>query len=480
MIHPGLLDCPAMPLLKCTVREIPADLETPVSAFLKLRGQGARFLLESVEQEQRIGRYSFIGLGPATGFEVHGDHVRLVRGGQEEIRPCGKAPLSALRAYLARFRLDSSSRPLPSLIGGAVGYVGYDYVRFLEKLPDRNPDPLGIPICSFMIVERFVVFDHIKRRMLLVALAEREVPEELDRILEALARPLLPEIRAGKVAAEFRSNFSREDFCAAVEKAREYVHAGDILQAVLSRRIEGAISVDPFQVYRALRILNPSPYMFFLDFGGFQLVGSSPEVHVRLQGRRALCRPIAGTRGRGADSEEDRALEKDLLGDEKERAEHLMLVDLARNDLGRICRPGSVRVGDFFVVERYSHVMHIVSEVTGELEPGRDPFDLLAATFPAGTVSGAPKIRAMEIIEELEPVRRSFYAGTTGYLSLTGDMDMCITIRCMLVKGNRAVLQAGAGIVFDSDPGREWEETERKARGLLEAIRLAEAGLKLS
>jgi anthranilate synthase component 1 len=473
-----------MPPLRCTIREIPADLETPVSAFLKLKASGARYLLESVEQADRIGRYSFIGVGSATTFKVLKDYVMTERGGKVDIQPIqGRDPLAILRGFLADFRLERPSVPLPSLIGGAVGYVGYDYVRFVEKLPELKPDPLEIPLCSFLIVNTFVIFDHFTRRIMVAALGAGDETAEADRILKLLDQPLRPEAihpAPVDVPPEFRSTFSREGFCQAVERAKEYIRAGDIFQVVLSQRVEGEIAVDPFQVYRALRMLNPSPYMFYIDFGDYRLIGSSPETHVKLEGRRALERPIAGTRPRGGTPEADAALERELMADEKERAEHLMLVDLARNDLGRVCRPGSVQVGRFYSVERYSHVMHIVSEATGELSEGRDQFELLSNTFPAGTLSGAPKIRAMEIIEELEPVRRSFYGGTTGYFSLTGDMDMAITIRSMIVKGRTAVLQAGAGIVYDSVPEREWEETVDKMKALRVAIDLAGAGLRLT
>ncbi len=473
-----------MSVLKCAIREIPADLETPVSAFLKLKSHGARFLLESVEQAERIGRYSFIGVGAATSFKVLKDYVMTEKGGKVDIQPIGgRDPLQILRQFLAGFRLERPPTPLPSLVGGAVGYVGYDYVRHVERLPDSRPDPLELPICNFLVVNTFVIFDHFSRRMMVVALGEREEREEIERVLKALDQPLSADVIHPvpvKVPQSFRSSFSKDEFCRAVDRAKEYIRAGDVFQVVLSQRVEGEIAVEPFQVYRALRMLNPSPYMFYIDFGDYKLIGSSPETHVKLDGRRALERPIAGTRPRGATPELDAALEKELMADEKERAEHLMLVDLARNDLGRVCKPGTVQVGRFFTLERYSHVMHIVSETAGELASSRDQYDLLSNTFPAGTLTGAPKIRAMEIIEELEPVKRSFYGGTTGYFSLTGDMDMCITIRSMLVKGRTVILQAGAGIVYDSVPEREWDETVNKMKALRVAIDLAGAGLKPS
>ncbi|RPH47335.1 MAG: hypothetical protein EHM91_06040 [Planctomycetota bacterium] len=325
-----------------------------------------------------------------------------------------------------------------------------------------------------------VIFDHVKHKMLLVTVAAEDPQAKLDEVYELLRQPLAAEWtapRASKRKAQFTHEFPESDYKAAVLKAKEYIGVGDIFQVVLSQRASGEISVDPFQVYRALRILNPSPYMFFLDFGEYQLVGSSPEIHAKLDGRQAVIRPIAGTRRRGKSTEEDAALEKELLADEKERAEHLMLIDLARNDIGRCADYGSVHCTDLYTIEKYSHVMHIVSEVVGKLSAGQDQFDLLSKTFPAGTLTGAPKIRAMEIIEELEKTRRGPYGGTVGYFSLTGDMDTCITIRTMIVKGRTAYLQAGAGIVADSDPQFEWTETCNKMEVLKRAVAMAEEGL---
>ncbi len=465
--------------LKPVIREIPADLETPVSAFLKLRSHGARFLLESVEMGENLGRYSFIGLDYLRSFKILPEYVLVEERGRPEVIPIGdRNPLEILRQIMAPLAIRHES--LPGLVGGAVGYVGYDFVRFLERLPSRQPDVLGLPLCNFYLASTVVIFDHVKRKMLLVTVAQEEPQEKLEEVYKCLRQPLPAEWlapRPAKKRAEFVSNFSAEEFGAAVLKAKEYIRAGDIFQVVLSQRAQGELHVDPFQVYRALRILNPSPYMFFLDFGDYQLVGSSPEIHAKLEDRRAVIRPIAGTRPRGATEAEDRALEKELLADEKERAEHLMLIDLARNDIGRCAEYGTVRCGDLYTVERYSHVMHIVSEVAGRLSPGQDQFDLLSRTFPAGTVTGAPKIRAMEIIEELEKGRRGPYAGTVGYFSLSGDMDTCITIRTMVVKGRTAWLQAGAGIVADSDPRREWQETCSKMEALKRAVAMAEDGL---
>ncbi len=464
--------------LRPTISEIPADLETPVTAFLKLRSAGARFLLESVEQGESIGRYSFIGLDALENIRVVPGHAVLEHGGQTEVIPLdGKDPLDIVRERLAPLHIEAD-RELPGLVGGAIGYIGYDYVRMLEKLPSEQEDFLDLPICHFTITGTMAIFDHIQKKILIVSVsddAERRVREVTEVLRDPLPRGLLAAAPENS-RANFKSNFSKKEFCDIIGRAKEYIGAGDACQIVLSRREEGEIHVAPFQIYRKLRTLNPSPYMFFLDFGEYQLVGSSPEVHAKLTGRTALVRPIAGTRPRGATEEEDRRNEKELLSDEKERAEHLMLIDLARNDLGRCSEYGTVHCQDLFTTERYSHVMHIVSEVTGKLNEGEDQYDLLAKTFPAGTVTGAPKIRAMEIIEELERGRRGPYAGAAGYFSLSGDMDMCITIRTILVKGRTAYLQAGAGIVADSDPAAEWTETENKMAALKKAIQQAEEG----
>jgi anthranilate synthase component 1 len=470
-----------MKKLKCTLKEAPADLETPVSAFIKLRAQGAKFLLESVEQGEKVGRYSFIGIGALKTFRVLKDYTMVESGGKVDVQPIKGNPLHTLRTIMSEYQIEKPAKDLPDLIGGAVGYIGYDFVRFLEKLPDRTPDPLEIPICNFFITSTFVVFDHISRKIMVAALGEGDESATCDRILAALDHPLPREFShpvPTSATPVWKSEMTQEQFLSSVKKIKEYIGAGDIFQCVLSQRLSAEVSVEPFQIYRALRILNPSPYMFYLDFGDYKIVGSSPEVHVKLNAGQALARPIAGTRKRGVDGADDAKLEKELLADEKERAEHLMLVDLARNDLGRSCKPGTVSVRDFMVVERYSHVMHIVSETVGTLQEGEDQFDLLSKTFPAGTVSGAPKIRAMEIIEELEPSKRAHYAGTVGYFSLTGDANMAITIRTMLIKGRQVHLQAGAGIVYDSDPEFEYQESMHKMKALQVAIDLAGKGLK--
>jgi anthranilate synthase component 1 len=461
--------------LKPVVREVPADLETPVSAFLKLKGRGARFLLESVEMGEKLGRYSFIGLDSLKNVRIHADRLEIEEGGKTETRPLPPGdPLRVLRDLLAPLRIRHDG--LPGLVGGAVGYIGYDYVRFLERLPSLRQDPLGLPLCNFILASTLVVFDHVKHKMLLVCVAGEAPEARLDELARDLRAPLGAEWTTPRPAArraEFVSEFPEADFQSAVRKAKEYIAAGDIFQVVLSQRARGELHTDPFQVYRALRILNPSPYMFYLDFGDHQLVGSSPEIHAKLTGREAVLRPIAGTRRRGKTAEEDLALEKELLADEKERAEHLMLIDLARNDVGRCADYGSVRCTELYTIERYSHVMHIVSEVRGRLSEGQDQFDLLAKTFPAGTVSGAPKIRAMEIIEELEPARRGIYGGAVGYLSYSGNADLAIAIRTLVTRGDTIHVQAGAGVVADSRAELEHKECVNKARAVLQAVELA-------
>jgi len=465
--------------LKPTVREIPADLETPVSTFLKLKGHGARFLLESVEMGENLGRYSFIGLDSLRNVKVLPGEVVVEEAGKSHRIPIGtRNPLEILRELMAPLALQHDA--LPGLVGGAVGYIGYDFARFIEKLPSRLPDPLGLPLCNFYLASTMVIFDHVKHKMLLVSVGSEDPKAKLDEVYELLRQPLAAEWTSphpAKARARFVHETPEAEYKSSVLRAKEYISIGDIFQVVLSQRASGEIEVDPFQVYRALRILNPSPYMFFLDFGDYQLVGSSPEIHAKLTDRQAVLRPIAGTRRRGKSPEEDAALEKELLADEKERAEHLMLIDLARNDVGRCAEYGSVHCTDLYTIEKYSHVMHIVSEVVGRLSKGQDQFDLLSRTFPAGTLTGAPKIRAMEIIEELEKTRRGPYGGTVGYFSLTGDMDTCITIRTMIVKGKTAYLQAGAGIVADSDPQFEWTETCNKMEVLKRAVAMAEEGL---
>ncbi|MGQ9681792.1 MAG: anthranilate synthase component I [Anaerolineae bacterium] len=470
------------------VRELTADLETPVSVYLKLGGRGPSFLLESVEGGERLGRYSFIGLEPDHVLTAWREHAELADG-----QGAWRQVLPRTGLYdLLRQLLAQGPPPLPGLpsfTGGAVGYLGYDVVRDVERLPLTSADPLGLPEVVLLFCSAMVILDHVKRRLWVTAqapvLGSASAAEALAeaRIADLVARlqAPLPAERATAVgtAMPAQPSMSREAFEAAVRRAKEYIAAGDIFQVVLSRRLVRPTSASPLAIYRALRRLNPSPYLFFLDLpGDLRLIGSSPEVLVRLQGRQAEVRPLAGTRPRGRDAAEDAALEGELLADVKERAEHVMLVDLARNDLGRVCRYGSISVPTLMEVERYSHVMHIVSQVQGELLPGCDAIDLLKATFPAGTVSGAPKVRAMEIIEELEGLRRGPYAGAVGHLDYGGGMDVCIAIRTIVMQGQTAYLQAGAGIVADSDPAREFDETANKLRAQEQAIAMAEEELQ--
>ena len=477
-------------------RELPADLETPVSVYLKLRGRGPSFLLESVERAEQVGRYSFLGIEPRCQIVARGREVTVAREDGEDVHrlAAGQDPLDIVAAELSAYRPAPTltvTRGLPRFIGGAVGYLGYDLVRFFERLPNTARDELGLPDMHLLLADTLVAFDHVRHRLLLCANARvpsnadpqavyEEAASRLDALENRLRTPLPPTPPPpGATDSEPQPLMSRERFMAAVQQAKEYIAEGEIFQVVLSQRLMRPTKADPFAIYRALRRLNPSPYMFFLDLGGtppFYMIGSSPEMLVRLEGRTATLRPIAGTRPRGRDEAQDRALEAELLADPKERAEHVMLVDLGRNDLGRVCEFGTVHVEELLTTERYSHVIHIVSSVTGRLRPDVDACDLLRATFPAGTVSGAPKVRAMEIIEELEKVRRGPYAGAVGYLGFDGNMDTCITIRTIWMCGQTAYLQAGAGIVADSDPSREWEETLHKAKALSVAIAMAESG----
>ncbi|AKJ63863.1 anthranilate synthase component I [Kiritimatiella glycovorans] len=474
-------------------REYLPDPETPVSAYARVRtalresGRATHtFLLESVEGGERIGRYSFIGGRPRAIVRARGDRVEIEeRGGETKVAE-GVEPLEALRSYMERFRPVEADADLPPFIGGAVGFLGYDCVhQFEPRVPVCDRDPLHAPDMVFLVTDAIVVFDRVQHRLKIVANAFIDGdPEsaydaavrEIDFLADALRRPVERMLVDGHEPVdppEPSSNMTREQYEQAVEKAKEYIRAGDIIQTVLSQRFEVGHEGDSLDVYRALRSINPSPYMFLLDMEDSSLVGSSPEIHVRCEEGEVEVRPIAGTRPRHLDAVEDRRLEAELLADPKERAEHIMLVDLARNDIGRVCRAGSVQVPDLMTIERYSHVMHIVSDVTGTLAPGYDGYDLLRATFPAGTVSGAPKIRAMEIIAELERMKRGPYAGAVGYISFDGNLDTCITIRTIILDGGKAYVQAGAGIVADSVPANEYEETRNKARGMLTALALA-------
>ncbi|HET7558399.1 MAG TPA: anthranilate synthase component I [Limnochordia bacterium] len=468
-------------------REVFADTDTPVSALHKLGDAPLAYLLESVEGGEQIGRYSMLGASAAARFHCSGREVTITEG-ETVRRVLTDDPLAELRALLAAYR-PVEIPGLPRFYGGAIGYFGYDMVRFFERLPDRHEDAIGLPDAQFLITDDVVIFDHVRRKLLVVACVrttgdpERDYDQAEARIeailaklrAPAVARPLEDVSEEAEPAVRFTSNHSRESFHRMVEQGKAYIAAGDIFQVVLSQRLATPITSDPFDVYRVLRTLNPSPYMYYLRFADeTTVVGSSPEIMVRLEDGTAHLRPIAGTRPRGRDAVEDARLAAELLTDAKERAEHIMLVDLGRNDLGRVCEYGSVAVDELMVIERYSHVMHIVSNVVGRLREGLDAFDLLRATFPAGTVSGAPKIRAMEIIDELEPTRRGLYAGVIGYFGFSGNMDTCIAIRTMVIKDGVAYVQAGGGVVADSQPEGEYQESLNKARALVRAIELTE------
>jgi anthranilate synthase component 1 len=464
-----------------------ADFETPLSAYLKLRDGRHSFLLESAESTEKGGRWSIVGSGPRAVFEARGKDITVCEGSKCRAFTADDDVLAALEREMARYRPVSHGE-LPLFSGGMVGYLSYDAVRQFEpSLGEPPEDPLGIPDAMFLLAETLLVFDHRLRRLLVIAnafLDEHPTKEEayaaargkVAAMVEILNRPFHVPALNGLVQVEpveARSNTSKEEFEANVLAGKEFIAAGDIFQFVPSQRFETDYEGSPVDLYRSLRLVNPSPYMFILELGDFALVGSSPEVHVRsIQGRIDI-RPIAGTRWRGATAEEDDELAADLLADPKERSEHLMLVDLARNDVGRIAKHGKVKVDDFMIVERYSHVMHIVSNVSGELDPSHSAYDVLRATFPAGTVSGAPKIRAMQIINSLEKHKRCAYAGAVGYFGFDGSHDSCITLRTCLLKGGKAYVQAGAGVVADSDPTYEYIETVNKAKGMLRAIALA-------
>jgi len=471
-------------------REILADMETPVSAYRKIARGKYSFLLESVEGGERLARFSFLGTDPFLIFKSKGRDVQIIeRGRADRVRlEDGQDPLHVLKDLLSRYTwVDDPD--LPRFCGGAVGYIGYDTTRFFEKLPDDTVDDLDLPDCFFVFTDILVVFDHLKHRMRIVCnpevgsdpgttydLAIEKIDEMVERLRQTSVPPKEHTSRKARNVAT-ASNMTQQEYEKAVLAAKEYIKAGDVIQVVLSQRLSAPLRADPFNVYRALRSVNPSPYMYYLCYDDIRLIGSSPEILVTEDRGVVTTRPIAGTRPRGKTEEEDLALEKELLADEKERAEHIMLVDLGRNDIGRVCEYGTVNVDELMVIERYSHVMHIVSNVRGRLARGKDQFDVLRATFPAGTLSGAPKIRAMEIIEELEPTKRGTYGGAIGYFSFSGNMDTCITIRTILVKDNVAYMQAGAGIVADSVPANEHRECMNKAGALLKAIEMAQAGL---
>lgn len=453
---------------------IDVGTETPVSAFKKIttttgrEGDDYSFLLESIEGGENIARYSFLGSNPEKIYKSSK----------------GKDPFAELKKIVGQYK-PVEVLGVPRFHGGLVGYLSYDAVRFIEKLPDKNPDLLNIPDAQFMVTDTILAFDHVIKKILIISNAhvtsnpENAYDEAVKKIVELeqklkkpnksddLGLPVKP-----KKSMSLKSNFTKEKYMEVVNKAKNYIMAGDIIQVVPSQRLESDFKGDDFDVYKMLRIINPSPYMFYLKFGEISLVGSSPEVMVRLENNEAVIRPIAGTRPRGKNEEEDKRLEKELLDSDKEKAEHIMLVDLARNDLGRVCEPQTVKTTELMTIERYSHVMHIVSNVVGKMKNDKDAFDLIKASFPAGTVTGAPKVRAMEIIDELEDRKRGPYAGAVGYFSFSGEMDTCITIRTILLQDGKAYVQAGGGVVADSDPESEYEETLNKARAVLRALEL--------
>lgn len=475
-------------------RTLLADLETPVSVYMKLAQTGSvSFLLESVEGGERVGRYSFLGVNPKGVISVkHGEVTRTLHG-VTSTRPLneGEDPLHAVEKEFGRVN-PVRVEGLPRFIGGAVGTLSYDIVRYFERLPDTASHDLDVPDAAFMLIDTLVIFDHAKHQLIILANAHNtdgttaganaaydDALRRIEAITDALMQPLvLPPEGSAPVSDELHSNVTREQYEENVRSAKEYIAAGDAFQIVISQRLSRKTSASPLTIYRALRATNPSPYMFLLRFSDdFTLVGASPEMMVRLEDGIATTRPIAGSRPRGKDEAEDKQLAEEMLADPKERAEHVMLVDLGRNDLGRVCEYGTVKVTDMMFVERYSHIMHIVSNVQGKLRPGMNAFDLLRATFPAGTLSGAPKVRAMEIIEELEGTRRGPYGGAVGYFSFDGSMDTCITIRAALIQGDTITVQAGAGLVADSVPSAEYDESMNKARALIVTIQRAEQGL---
>lgn len=459
-----------MPKLKFANREVDIDA-TPADLYLQCFGnEGYSFLYESLESHGKRGRFSFCGGRPVAIFKTDKEHTSVSM--NDSVTVLSNNPVGFLKNWL------KESPPCPDIVpfpGGIIGYIGYDAIRRIEEIPDENPDELGFPEMYFIIPSEIVVFDHLEGVIQAIVYDETDPDSKLEILMNRLLQ--YPEksnvyntVENESTIGSMQSNVTKEAFEQQVRTAKEYILAGDIFQVVLSQRFTFDIDADPFQVYAAMRITNPSPYMYYLNFDGLHILGSSPEILIKREGDTATTRPLAGTRPRGTTPEEDQMLEQDLLQDEKERAEHVMLVDLARNDLGRVCRAGSVKTSNLFDIEKYSRVMHIVSHVDGKLSSGQDDFDLFAATFPAGTVSGAPKIRAMEIIDELETTRRGIYAGGIGYFGFSDSMDFCIAIRTMIIQNGKAILQAGAGIVADSDPTKEYEETLNKTRALINAL----------
>ena len=471
-------------------REILADLDTPLSLFRRLDDGKSSFLLESVQGGEKWARFSFIGTGARARFRATGNDVEWMEGDEHERVKAAGDPLEFLRDKLAAYRpAVAPDLELPRFVGGAVGVVGYDWVRFVEDIPNSNPDTVGLPDLAFVLPEVVVVYDNIKHTALIVKhvylrdgddvpARYAETTRQVDAVVDQLRAALPPEERRAPARQEMEveRNMSREDFHEIVKRAKEHVEAGDIFQVVLAQQFSVPLQVDPFTIYRQLRAINPSPYLFYVRTEGAVLIGSSPEILVRLENDRIDVRPIAGTRRRGRDADDEARMEEELRTDPKEIAEHVMLVDLGRNDVGRVAETGTVDVNEFALVEKYSHVMHTVSNVQGKLRPGLDWLDVLRATFPAGTLSGAPKVRAMQLIDELETVRRGVYGGCVGYVDYSGNMDMAITIRTAVVKDGRVTFLAGAGVVADSDPELEFKETINKARAVVQAIDLAREG----
>lgn len=468
-------------------KEILADFDTPLSSFLKIQDGSYSYLLESVEGGQRLARYSFLGNNPSLIFKSKGRAIEIKESGRTRKFTTRKDPLHEIKQLMQKYKFVPV-KGLPRFCGGLVGYIGYDMVRFFEKLPDINPDPLKLPDSIFVLTDTILIFDHVDRTIKIVSNAHvdgkpgrayDEAVRKIERIEKNFKKniPSRKTVKNSKYKINIRSNMTKGTFKKIVRKAKEYIARGDIIQVVLSQRLMTKINAHPFDIYRALRNVNPSPYMFYLSFGDLKLVGSSPEILVRTENNIVEVRPIAGTRPRGKNEADDRKQIKDLLSDPKERAEHIMLVDLGRNDIGRVADYDSVKATQLMRIEKYSHVIHIVSDVVGKLKKDKDIYDVIRASFPAGTVSGAPKIRAMEIIDELENIKRGPYAGGVGYFSFSGNQDFCITIRTLVVKGQDAYIQAGGGVVADSKPVKEYEETLNKAKALLKAIERAEKGL---
>lgn len=477
-------------------KTLPGDIETPVSLYLKLKDLSLHsFLLESVIGNEVVGRYSFIGIKPFLVFkakkksEVNGRSLAEYSiEGIEQVMDTTEDPFEVLQSLSDVEILKGSDKPLDvPFYGGAVGYLSYDTIRYIEKIPDKNPDPFDFPEFYFVFPSILICFDNVSKFIKIISVEpvisyETEAvstgSRKIEEVIETIKSPLgiVQSYRGSEISISWKSNFDRDEFIKIVEKSKKYIHNGDIFQVVLSQRLNFKLEIDPFEVYRRLRMINPSPYMYHLSFGDIVISGSSPEMLVKVWGREVETRPIAGTRPRGKTPEEDRILEKELLSDEKELAEHVMLVDLGRNDIGRVSEYGSVRVDEYMVIEKYSHVMHIVSSVKGRVSKDRKPIDVMKAVFPAGTVTGAPKIRAMEIIDEFENVRRGPYAGAVMYLGFNGNMDSAIILRTMVAKGNDAFVQAGAGVVYDSVPESEYNETLNKAKVVLRAVELATGG----